>query len=93
MLAHCMLAKSDKSGFIACARGNQGLYKYNIDESGEFSSEKVIDQGHFLDMIYFQKFDTLFLHEDKDGEIFKLNSLGEVTKFFTHSCTNGLGGR
>jgi hypothetical protein len=71
-----MVSLNSTSGYIGCARGNQGLYKYDVDKQGNFNAENLIKKGHFLDMLYFDKFDTLFLHEDKKGEVLKLDSLG-----------------
>jgi hypothetical protein len=97
------MATIDKySGFIGCARGNQGLYKYTFVKSEDQGSdtkplqvttEHIIKQGHFLDMLYFPSHKTLFLHEDREGRVLKLDQFNEVTPFFKQSCTNGLGGR
>lgn len=46
-----------------------------------------------MDILYFEQLRTLFVHEDQEGSVFKIDSLGEITKFFEKSSTNGLGGR
>lgn len=88
-----MQAINSKEGFIGCARGNQGLYKYKIDDDANFSCETILPKGHFLDMIYFKKHRTLFLHDDKDCKVYKVGPQSKVTVFSSESCTNGLGGR
>lgn len=46
-----------------------------------------------MDLLYFEQFKTLFAHEDQEGVVLKIKSLGEISRFYEKSSTNGLGGR
>jgi hypothetical protein len=49
------------------------------------TTENIIEKGHFLDMVYFSDYETLFLHEDKECMVYKIDNIGVISKFYAGS--------